>query len=65
MEYIYNSDNIELSLKEVNKGVDLYLTLNDKYGHFDKEIKIENRQAYDLLIALKSIENRIKKNEFD
>ena len=65
MEYIYNSENIELTLEEVTNGVDLIITLNDKYGHYDDEFKLTNNQAYDLLQALKSIESRIKKNDFD
>ena len=65
MEYIYNSENIELTLEEGTNGVDLTITLNDKYGHYDDEFKVTNNQAYDLLQALKSIKSIIKKNDFD
>ena len=65
MEYILNTDNIELSLNESNDGIGLYLTLNDKHGHYEDEFKLSNDQAYDLLQGLKSVENRLRKNEFD
>ncbi len=65
MEYILNTDNIELSLNESNDGIELYLTLNDKHGHYEDEFKLSNDQAYDLLQGLKSVENRLQKNEFD
>lgn len=65
MEYIYNSENIELALDEVDEGVDLKVTLNDKYGHYDCDFELSNNQAYDLLQALKSIEGRISKNKFE
>ena len=65
MEYILNTDNIELSLNESNDDIELYLTLNDKHGHYEDEFKLSNDQAYDLLQGLKSVENRLRKNEFD
>ena len=65
MEYIISTDNIELALNETNEGNEFNISLNDKHGHFEDEFTLTNDQAYDLLQGLKSIENRIKKNEFD
>lgn len=65
MEYILNTDNIELGLNESNDGIELDLTLNDKHGHYENDFKLNNDQAYDLLQGLKSVENRLHKNEFD
>lgn len=58
-------DNVELLYKETDDGVTINVTLCDKYGHYEKEFNLNNAQAYDLLEALKSIENLIKKDEFD
>mgnify|MGYP003491762137 FL=1 len=65
MEYILNTDNIELGLNESSDGIELCLTLNDKHGHYEDDFKLSNDQAYDLLQGLKSIESRLHKNEFD
>ena len=65
MEYILSTDNIELGLNESSDAIELYLTLNDKHGHYEDEFKLSNDQAYDLLQGLKSIESRLHKNEFD
>ena len=65
MEYILNTDNIELGLNESSDGIELCLTLNDKHGHYENDFKLNNDQAYDLLQGLKLVENRLQKNEFD
>ena len=65
MEYILNTDNIELGLNESSDGIELCLTLNDKHGHYENDFKLNNDQAYDLLQGLKLVENRLHKNEFD
>ncbi len=65
MEYILSTDNIELGLNESSDGIELYLTLNDKHGHYEDDFKLNNDQAYDLLQGLKSVESRLHKNEFD
>lgn len=65
MEFIYNSDNIELEMEETSNGISFILTLNDKHGHYENEFKLTNEQAYDLLQGLKSVETILHKNEFD
>lgn len=57
-------DNIELTYNDSRNGVDINVTLLDKHGNYDSDFKLSNNQAFDLLEALKSIENLIKKDEF-
>lgn len=57
-------DNIELTYNDSRNGVDINVTLLDKHGNYDSDFKLSNNQVFDLLEALKSIENLIKKDEF-
>ena len=66
MEYLIETDRIELDFNEAREDDDLgehRLTLNDRYGHYDTQVYLDSEQVRDLLDGLKAIENKIPKKE--
>ena len=57
MEYIKTTDNIELSKNGYEDDLEFTLTLYDKYGHYDTEVKLTKIQAFDILEGLKGEED--------
>lgn len=67
MEYLIETDRIELDYNEAREDEDLggyKLTLYDRYGHYDTQVYLDGEQVRDLLDGLKAIENKIPKKEY-
>lgn len=66
-EYIVETDNITLALNtsSLNDTSEepWILTLNDRYGHYETEVKLRSNQMCDLLGALEEMSDDICKEE--
>ena len=66
MDFLIETDRIELDYDESREDRDLgeyRLTLNDRYGHYDTQVYLDDEQVRDLLDGLKAVENKIPKKE--
>ncbi len=65
--YIIETENLSLDVDESLAPTDDHswrLTLNDKYGHYESEAYLRKNQLYDLLLALKGIEDELSMEDF-